>query len=199
MLPNAKVGSMCVTKREFDGFVSQGMLLSARELGLEDQREGLLTFEEDLKPGTSAQDLLGFGEYLLEVEPTPNRGDLLSLKGLAREVSALLGLRRRERKYPVYEETGEIDIRVGSKDCKRYRGAIVEGVKVKPSPLWLRKRLWQCGIKTINNLVDITNYVMLLEGQPLHAFDLKELRLPLLVRDASEGESLKTLLGPRKA
>ncbi|MDW8033019.1 MAG: phenylalanine--tRNA ligase subunit beta [Aquificaceae bacterium] len=197
-LPEAKVGSMCVKKREFEGFLSQGKLLSPRELGLEDQREGLLTFEEDIKPGTSAQDILGFGEYLLEVDPTPNRGDLLSLKGLAREISALLGLKKKERKYPLYEETGEIDIRVESKDCKRYRAATIEGVKVKPSPLWLKRRLWQCGIKTINNLVDITNYVMLLEGQPLHAFDLKELRPPLLVRDALEGELLKTLLGTEK-
>ncbi len=198
-LPNAKVGSMCITQRDFDGVASQGMLLSARELGLEDQSEGVLVLEEDLKPGTSAYDLLGFGEFILEIEPTPNRGDLLSVKGLAREISALLGVKKKPREYPEFEEFGKLEIRIESKDCKRYRGAIIEGVKVKGSPLWLRKRLWQCGVKTINNIVDITNYVMLLEGQPLHAFDLKELNLPIVVRDAREGETITTLMGSQKS
>ncbi|MFN4319903.1 MAG: phenylalanine--tRNA ligase subunit beta [Aquificaceae bacterium] len=197
-LPNSRVGSMCISARDFDGITSQGMLLSAKELGLEDQGEGVLTFEEDIKPGSSAYDLLGFGEYILEVEPTPNRGDLLSVKGLARDIGSLLRLRKKERKYPEYEELGELDIRLESKDCKRYRAAIIEGVKVKPSPLWLRRRLWQCGIKTINNIVDITNYVMLLEGQPLHAFDLRAINFPILVRDAYEGESIRTLMGTEK-
>ncbi len=197
-LPNSRVGNMCISARDFDGITSQGMLLSAKELGLEDQSEGVLTFDEDIKPGTSAYDLLGFGEYILEIEPTPNRGDLLSVKGLAREISALFGLRKKERKYPEYEDFGEIDIRIESKDCKRYRGAIIEGIKVKPSPLWLRRRLWQCGIRAINNVVDITNYVMLLEGQPLHAFDLKAISFPLLVRDAYEGENIRTLMGTEK-
>ena len=198
-LPNSRVGSMCIGVRDFDGIISQGMFLSAKELGLEDQSEGVLTFDEDISPGTNAYDLLGFGEYILEIEPTPNRGDLLSVKGLARDIGALFGLKRKERKYPEYEDFGELDIRIESKDCKRYRGAIIEGVKVKPSPIWLRRRLWQCGIKTINNVVDITNYVMLLEGQPLHAFDLKTINFPLLVRDAYEGEIIRTLMGTEKS
>ncbi len=197
-LPNSKVGSMCITQREFDSVVSQGMLLSAKELGLDDQSEGVLVLEEDIKPGTSAYKLLGFGESILEIEPTPNRGDLLSVKGLAREITALLGVKRKTREYPEFEEFGQLEIRLESKDCKRYRGAIIEDVKVNRSPLWLRRRLWQCGIKTINNIVDITNYVMLLEGQPLHAFDLEELRLPIVVRDAKEGEPITTLMGSEK-
>ncbi|HAV39470.1 MAG: phenylalanine--tRNA ligase subunit beta [Aquificota bacterium] len=197
-LPNSRVGSMCISARDFDGITSQGMLLSAKELGLEDQSEGVLAFDEDIKPGTSAYDLLGFGEYILEIEPTPNRGDLLSVKGLAREIGALFGLRKKERKYPEYEDFGELDIRIESKDCKRYRGAIIEGIKVKPSPLWLRRRLWQCGIRAINNVVDITNYIMLLEGQPLHAFDLKTISFPVFVRDAYEGEKIRTLMGTEK-
>lgn len=198
-LPNARVGEACITERSFDGVVSQGMFLSAKELGLEDKQEGVLTIGENIKIGTSAYDLLGFGEYILEIEPTPNRGDLLSIKGLAREISALLRLKRKERVYPQYEDFGHLDIRLESVDCKRYRGAIIEGISVKPSPLWLRKRLWQCGIKTVNNIVDITNYVMLLEGQPLHAFDLSKIKLPLVVRDAKSGESLKTLMGTEKS
>ncbi len=197
-LPNAKVGSMCITQRDFDGVVSQGMFLSAKELGLEDHSEGVLTFEEELKPGLSAYDLLGFGEHILEIEPTPNRGDLLSVKGLAREICAIMGVSKKERQYPAFEDFGDMDIRLESADCRRYRGAVIEGIRVKPSPLWLRRRLWQCGIRTINNVVDITNYVMLLEGQPLHAFDLKRLRLPLFVRDAREGERITTLMGSEK-
>ncbi|MFN7065066.1 MAG: phenylalanine--tRNA ligase subunit beta, partial [Aquificaceae bacterium] len=173
-------------------------LLSAKDLGFEDQREGVLVLEEDIKPGTSAYDLLGFGEYILEIDPTPNRGDLLSAKGLAREISALLGVSKRERPYPKYEEFGDIDIRIESKDCKRYRGAIIEGLKVKASSLWLRRRLWQCGIKTVNNIVDITNYVMILEGQPLHAFDKERISFPILVRNAQKGEVIRTLMGTEK-
>ncbi len=197
-LPHSKVGNICVMPRDFEGITSQGMLLSAKELSIEDQGEGVLTFEDDIKPGTSAYDLLGFGEYLLEIEPTPNRGDLLSVKGLSREIGALFGIPKKERAYPHYQEKGFIDIRIESKDCRRYRGAIVEGIKIKTSPLWLRKRLWQCGIKTINNVVDITNYIMLLEGQPLHAFDLEKLNPPVVVRDAKEGESIRTLMGTEK-
>jgi len=103
-LPNSRVGSMCIGVRDFDGIISQGMFLSAKELGLEDQSEGVLTFDEDISPGTNAYDLLGFGEYILEIEPTPNRGDLLSVKGLARDIGALFGLKRKERKYPEYED-----------------------------------------------------------------------------------------------
>lgn len=197
-LPNAKVGNVCITQRDFDGVVSQGMLLSARELGLEDQSDGVLVLYEDVKPGTSAYDLLGFGEYLLEIEPTPNRGDLLSVKGVAREISALFGLEKKRRDYPSFEDFGDVYARLESSDCKRYRLAVIEGLKVGPSPLWLRRRLWQCGIKTINNIVDITNYVMLLEGQPLHAFDLRKVAFPIVVRDAQEGEKLTTLMGTEK-
>ncbi|MCX8059895.1 MAG: phenylalanine--tRNA ligase subunit beta, partial [Aquificaceae bacterium] len=194
----SKVGSQLITTLDFDGVLSEGMFLSAKELGLQEQKSGPFYLEEPVEPGTPAEELLGSGDYLLEVEVTPNRGDLLSVKGLAREISALLGVPKRERPPMRYEEFGDLQVRLESPDCKRYRAGVVEGVKVKPSPLWLRRRLWQCGLKTINNVVDITNYVMLSEGQPLHAFDLKKLKLPLIVRDAKEGETLKTLLGVEK-
>lgn len=197
-LPNARVGSMCITKREFDGVVSEGMLLSAKELGLEEGSEEVLKVDEEFKVGTSAYELLGFGEHILEIEPTPNRGDLLSVRGLARELSALLGLKKKEKVYPDYKDFSDIDIRIESYDCLRYRGAVIEGLEVKRSPLWLRRRLWQCGIRSINNIVDITNYVMLQEGQPLHAFDLERIELPVFVRDAKEGERIRTLTGTER-
>ena len=198
-LPNAKVGERCVTKREFDGVVSEGVLLSPQDLGLEEDREGVLVLEGDLKPGTDASDLLGFGEKILILDITPNRGDLLSVKGLARDLSALFGLERKERRVPLFEEENGLEIRLEDRDCSRYRGVIVEGVRVGRSPLWMRVRLWQSGMRTINNVVDVTNYVLIQEGQPLHAFDLDTLEGGIVVRSARQGETIRTLDGEERA
>ncbi len=192
-LPNSKVGDRCITKREFDGILSEGMLLSAQELGLEEQSEGVLRFREDIKPGTDAGEQLGFGEKLIELDITPNRGDVLSVRGLARELSALFGLRKKEVSAPVLKELGELSISIEDRDCKRYRGVVIRGVKVGDSPLELRRRLWQCGLRSINNVVDVTNYILLQEGQPLHAFDLDRLEGGIVVRSAREGERIVTL------
>ncbi|WP_340690122.1 phenylalanine--tRNA ligase subunit beta [Hydrogenobacter thermophilus] len=197
-LPGAKVGELCITKREFDGVVSEGMLLSAQELGLEPHSEGVLKIWEAIKPGTSAYDLLGFGEYLLELEITPNRGDLLSVRGVAREVCAIFRRNLKKDKEVSFEEFGELDIQIIDRDCKRYRGALIEGVSVKDSPLWLRRRLWQCGVRSINNVVDITNYIMLRDGQPLHAFDADKLNGGIRVRSAKKGERITLLTGAEK-
>ncbi len=197
-LPNSKVGDRCITKRDFDGVVSEGMLLSAQELGVEDEREGVLIFWDDIKPGTDASELLGFGEKLLELDITPNRGDVLSVRGLARELSALFGLKRKEPPVRDYGEFGTLPISVEDEDCHRYRGVVIKGVSVGPSPLWVRKRLWQAGFKSINNVVDITNYVLLQEGQPLHAFDLDRLDGSVRVRSAREGERIRTLDGEER-
>ncbi|NPA32293.1 MAG: phenylalanine--tRNA ligase subunit beta [Aquificae bacterium] len=197
-LPNSKVGDRCVTKREIDGVLSEGMLLSAQELGLEEKSEGVLRLDEDLKPGTDASFVLGFGEPILVLDITPNRGDLLSVRGVAREVSAIFGLPKNELQEPAYEDRGELEIEIRDEDCGRYRGALIEGVSVKRAPLGIRKRLWQCGIKSVNNVVDITNYVMLREGQPLHAFDAKKLKGGIVVRSAKKGERITTLDGSRK-
>jgi len=197
-LPNSKVGERCITKREFDGVVSEGMLLSAQELGLEEHSEGVLRFSEDITPGTDAGELLGFGEKLIELDITPNRGDVLSVRGLAREVSAIFGLERREPEVNTFQEEGDISISIEDEDCRRYRGAIIEGVEIKPSPLEVRKRLWQSGLRPINNVVDVTNYILLQEGQPLHAFDLDKLEGGIVVRSAREGERITTLDGEER-
>ncbi|EDP76340.1 phenylalanine--tRNA ligase subunit beta [Hydrogenivirga sp. 128-5-R1-1] len=197
-LPNSKVGDRCVTKREFDGIVSEGMLLSAQEIGLEEHSEGVLRFHEDITPGTDAGELLGFGEKLIELDITPNRGDVLSVRGLAREIGAIFGLERREPEVRSLEETGDLSISIEDGDCRRYRGVVIEGVSVKPSSLEVRKRLWQSGLRPINNVVDITNYVLLQEGQPLHAFDLDRLEGGIVVRSAREGERIRTLDGEER-
>ena len=197
-LPNAKVGNACITKREFEGVVSEGVLLSAQELGLEEKSGGVLKIREEFKPGTDAREILGFGEPILEIDITPNRGDLLSVRGLARELSAIFGLSKKSPEEPSFEEFGEISIEIKDEDCKRYRGAIIEGVRIEESPLYIKKRLWQCGVKSINNVVDITNYVMLRDGQPLHAFDLDKLEGGIVVRKAQKGERILTLDGAER-
>ncbi len=197
-LPNAKVGNMCISKKNFDGVVSEGMLLSAQELELEAHSEEVLKIQEDFPPGTSAYDLLGFGEYILEIEITPNRGDMLSVRGVARELCAIFSKDLKEEKVVSFEDFGDIDIQILDSDCKRYRGALLESVVVKPSPLWLRKRLWQCGLRTVSNIVDITNYIMLRDGQPLHAFDADIIKGGIRVRKAKQGERVLTFTGTEK-
>jgi phenylalanyl-tRNA synthetase beta chain len=197
-LPNSRVGEVCVSKRKFGDVVSEGMLLSAKELGLEDGSEGVLKLEEDLKPGTDAKDLLGFGEKIIELDITPNRGDMLSVRGLARDISAIFGLERKSVETEPLEECGELSIEIEDGDCFRYRGVVVENVEVKNSPLKIRRRLWQSGFKSINNVVDITNYILLQEGQPLHAFDLDKLEGGIVVRSARKGEKIVTLDGEER-
>ncbi|WP_448587510.1 phenylalanine--tRNA ligase subunit beta [Thermocrinis sp.] len=184
--------------KEGDGVLvdtSRATLLSPSELGLEDSPEGVLIVDEEYALGTPAHKVIGFGEVLLEVEITPNRGDLLSVLGLAREISVLLDIPLRQREEWKLEDQGWLDIRIEDSDCKRYRGVLISGVKVNESPLWLKRRLWQCGLRSINNVVDITNYVMLERGQPLHAFDWKRIEGEVVVRSARKGESISTLSG----
>ena len=197
-LLGARVGDRVISKRDFFGVVSEGMLLSAQELGLEDSSQGVLVIEEKFSPGTPAKEVLGFGEYVLELEITPNRGDLLSIMGLAREISALFDLPLKEPQDKTFEDFGSVEVQIEDTDCKRYRAVLIEGVQVKPSPLWLRRRLWQCGIKSINNVVDVTNYVMLERGQPLHAFDWEKVNGPVVIRRAKKGEKINTLMGVEK-
>jgi len=197
-LPNSKVGERRVTRREFSGVVSEGVLLTPQDLGLEEEGEGVLSLEGDFRPGTNAEDLLGFGEKILVLDITPNRGDLLSVRGLARDLSALFGLGKKKRRVPAFAEGNDLDISVEDRDCSRYRGVVLEGVRIGRSPLWMRIRLWQSGIRTINNVVDATNYILIQEGQPLHAFDLDTIEGGIVVRSAERGETLRTLDGEER-
>jgi phenylalanyl-tRNA synthetase beta chain len=193
--PGARVGGRSVEKRPFGSVISEGTMLGPQDLGLEGGEGGVLKFRESLQPGTDIRTVLGFGEPLLELDVTPNRGDMLSVRGVARDLSALLGLPKRPRNVPTFEEKGEVPLEILDEDCWRYRGAVLTGVKVDTSPLFIRRRLWQAGIRTVNNVVDITNYVMIQEGQPLHAFDLRKIEGGLRVRSARKGERMRTLEG----
>ncbi len=194
-LPHSRVGDRCITKREVKGVLSEGVLLSAQDLGLEEKSEGVLKIKEEVKPGTDGAELLGFGEKIIEIDITPNRGDMLSVRGVARDVAAIFGLEKKTPEEKALSPIGDFPIEIRDSDCKRYRGVVIEGVKVGESPLFIKRRLWQCGIKTINNVVDVTNYVMLRDGQPLHAFDLDKLEGGIVVRSSRKGEKILALDG----
>lgn len=198
-------GGLRIKRSKLRGVESQGMLCSAVELGLAtktDADQGILLLDQDLEPGTNAAALLGLDDVILELGITPNRGDCLSILGLARETAALCGLRWQD---PA-ELAGLTDLAPGdcpvaieiddAEACLRYHGLVLTGVRVGPSPTWLQSRLASCGLRSINNVVDVTNYVMMELGQPLHAFDLNKLEGGrIVVRSARKAETIRTLDG----
>ena len=197
-LPNG----MKIKPAKIRGEPSSGMLCAADELGLSDDHSGLLLLPPDTAPGTPAARLLGPPETVLVVEVTPNRPDCLSLIGIAREVAVLTGARLRLPEPPADPAGREIDewIRVAVDDaegCPRYTARAIAGVKPGPSPDWMQKRLTLAGVRPINRLVDITNWVMLAVGQPTHAFDRELVRDEIVVRTARPGETLTLLDGKR--
>ncbi|BAZ45197.1 phenylalanyl-tRNA synthetase subunit beta [Chondrocystis sp. NIES-4102] len=185
------------------GEPSEGMICSLTELGLEKESEGIHIFsKDDLKPGDDVRPLLGLNDVILDLATTANRADALSMVGIAREVAALTGAKVRlpqvKQQNPQGDRSLTIDIQ--STACMAYIGTVVEGVKIAPSPDWLKWRLEAAGIRPINNVVDITNYILLEWGQPLHAFDREKLKqvagsdnLNIGVRFATSEEKLKTL------
>jgi phenylalanyl-tRNA synthetase beta chain len=180
------------------GTVSDGMILSERELELGLDHTGILVLPDPWEPGTPLADVFPLAEEVLEVETTPNRPDLLSVYGIAREVAALFGLelapppgRNPER---VGDETPSLEIR-DFDGCPRYVGRVFRDVRVAASPPWLKARLVAAGMRPISNVVDVTNYVMVALGNPLHAFDADTLRGGIVVRRADPGEELTTLDG----
>ncbi|AZB72723.1 phenylalanine--tRNA ligase subunit beta [Synechococcus elongatus] len=186
------------------GVRSEGMICSLSELGLTKESEGIHIFSEDadLKAGQPVGPLLGLDDVVLDLTSTANRADALSLIGIAREVRALTSaaLTLPEVELQTYSESPSLAIALQSEACSHYSGTIIEGVTIAPSPEWLQKRLQLAGIRTINNVVDITNYILLEYGQPLHAFDRQKLQaiagstnLAIGVRSAQAGETLKTL------
>lgn len=186
------------------GQSSQGMLCSEEEMGLTDKSDGIMILSPKAELGRSLADELGYDSVIFELGIAPNRPDCLSVFGIAREVSAILGQELKKPEFAL-EESGEsisdrVEVEVAdTKACPRYCCRLVEGVKVEPSPRWLRERLESSGVRSVNNVVDITNFVMLEQGQPLHAFDFDKLRGGRIsVRKASDGEVIETLDGARR-
>lgn len=219
--PFARTGTvmpdgLVIAKRKIRGAVSNGMLCSARELGLGDEHDGIYTLDTDAAPGTRLLDVLPLGDVRLELDVLPNRPDLLSHLGVAREVSALTRVTlRMPDELPPLPDTdavgasvfGETEatadgVTLTLKDtdaCPRYIAVVIRGVKVGPSPEWLTERLRALGVRSISNVVDATNYVLHGLGQPVHAFDLSMLAdRRIEVRATREGESLVTLDGVQR-
>ena len=181
------------------GILSEGMLLAEDELGLSTDHVGLMEIPQDLAVGRDFAEALGLADVVLEVAITANRADCLSVLGLAREVAALLDppLRHPEVNVAAAAAPG-LQARVTILDpvhCPRYAARLMTGLTVAPSPFWMRRRLQLAGLRAINNLVDVTNYVLLEFGQPLHAFDFERLRGgEIVVRLPKSGERTFTTL-----
>ena len=190
-------GGVEISQRAIRGVVSAGMLCSEDELGLSTAAAGILELGSDLDAGQSLADVLPIEDYVFDIGVTPNRGDCLGHVGVAREVAALSGapLCPPVIELPPVAPGEAVPVVIGDADrCARYIGRVIRGLSVAPSPFWLRRLLEAVGVRTINNLVDVTNFVMLELGQPLHAFDLRYLRgRRIEVRCAATGEQLPTL------
>ncbi len=189
-------------ERPLRGQVSQGMILAEDEVGLGADHDGIMLLPDGLSPGTPLADVLPLVDQVLDATPTMNRPDLLSMAGIAREVAALCGgeLRLPEPDDPPVANAEPVEIRVDDfEGCPRYIGRVFRGVRVGPSPQWLRSRLHLAGMRSISNVVDVTNYVMHVWGSPLHAFDRSKLAGGrIVVRRAHEEETLKTLDGTER-
>jgi len=188
-------------KAKIRGVESLGMLCAKDELGLGEDHSGLLVLDASLKPGTPLAAVMGPAETVFELEITPNRPDCLSIIGIAREVAAIYckplkmpSIELKESSEPVEKEVS-VEIKDSVK-CPRYTARVLKGAKIGPSPDWMKRRLEACGIRSINNVVDVTNYVLLETGHPLHAFDYTLLKDgKIIVRHAAKGEKFTTLDG----
>jgi len=201
-LPGADLGNgLVIAARKLRGVMSEGMLCSESELGLSDDHSGILFLPDDTPVGRPAGEALARPRVLV-TEPLSNRGDWMSVRGVAREASAVLGVAWKDE-APRAPDTpaGPWSVRIeDGADCPRYAGRVVEGLRPGPSPAWMAERLAVAGVRPISNLVDVTNYVLLEHGHPLHAFDLDRLTgREIGVRRARAGEKLVTLDGVERA
>jgi phenylalanyl-tRNA synthetase beta chain len=211
-LPGAVLpGNFVIKQSKIRGQLSDGMMCSAKELGVAEEAAGLLILTDRPALGTPINEVLPPGDTVFDIEVTPNRPDCLCHLGVARELAAWF---KQELVYPEIKFRGEIDASLGGaarpdllsavrveapEDCPLYTAHIITGVKIGPSPAWMQERLSAAGLRPINNVVDVTNYVMLEYGQPLHAFDAKQISGgQIVVRRAVDGEKLVTLDGKER-
>lgn len=210
LVPVAKIGATLpgdfkIKKTKLRGVESQGMICSGQELGLEGKylpkelQSGIYVFSEEYAIGADVLPIFGLDDTILDLDLTPNRSDCLSMRGVAYEMGALLNRSIKLPAQALTETSAKIEdlltLDVQDQDlCPRYAGKIVKNVTVAPSPMWLRNRLQAAGIRSINNIVDITNLILLEYGQPLHAFDYNKLsNQKVVVRRAKEQEKMQSL------
>jgi phenylalanyl-tRNA synthetase beta chain len=196
-LVGAKLPGIEIKQAKVRGIASFGMMCSEKELGLADESAGLMVLAADAVVGESIRKHLDLDDHLITLKLTPNRSDCLSLKGIAREVAALTGAPLQDVPPASIKQTGSQTRKVkltASAACPRYSGRVISGVNAKAAtPAWMVQRLQRCGLRSISALVDVTNYILLELGQPLHAFDLNKLNGDIEVRFARVGEKLKLL------
>ncbi len=222
-VPVAKVGAVLpsedggfkIKKSKLRGVVSCGMCCSKRELGRGTDHDGIWVLPEDAPVGVAMSEYLDEGDTVLDLEITPNRPDCLSVTGLARELGAMYltdvsdplpeAAARLEQLVDGVPASEDVTVTIADEDrCVRYNARVVEGVKVGPSPAWLAERVTAAGARSINNIADVTNYILFLYGQPLHAFDYDRLKgadgkVDVIIRPAKDGEAFTTLDGqPRE-
>ena len=204
LAPLARVGAVLpgdfnIKPAKLRGVESQGMLCAEKELGISDANAGLMELAADAPVGADLRQYLGLDDKVIEIGLTPNRADCLGIAGIAREVGLL---NRLPVQPPVFDPVGAtiddvvpVELQASAR-CPRYVCRVIRGVDVsRPSPLWLQEKLRRCGIRSIDAVVDVTNYVLLELGQPMHAFDLDALQGGIVVRTARPGESLELLDG----
>lgn len=209
MVPLAKIGAIIpggytIRSSKIRGETSEGMLCSEQELGIGDDAAGIMILPDNLPVGENLSDALDLTDIVLDVAITPNRSDCLSIIGIAREVAAITAAELRYPNVTVSENDEDIH-QITSVDildpdlCPRYSARIIKNVSIKPSPLWMRQRLEAVGLRAINNIVDVTNYVMMELGQPLHAFDFRFLEEGrIVVRRPRVGETFISLDGKER-
>lgn len=193
-------GDFKIKKSKIRGVESEGMMCSEVELGLKDTSDGIMILPPETPLGVDYSSLVG-SDCMFEAGVTPNRADLLSIKGMAREAAAVTGAVFHDKSFPVDEGEAQVagfvsvEIAPGA-PCRRYAAKVIEGVTIGPSPEEVRQRLEAHGIRSINNVVDVTNLVLLETGQPMHAFDLAKLKgKKIIVRQAVPGEKIVTIDG----
>jgi len=192
----------CLKAAKIRGVVSKGMVCSEMELGISDSHEGIMILPADAPLGAALSDYLG--DTVLDADVTPNRPDCLCVLGIAREAAAITGNSLPDPSVEYPEAGGPIEkqvsVEITAPDlCPRYCASLISGVKIASSPVWMQQRLLKCGMRPINNIVDITNYVMLEYGQPLHAFDRQRIKGgKIIVRRPAKGESITTLDGEKR-
>jgi len=196
IIPN---GGFEIKKNKIRGELSEGMICAEDELGLSADHSGIMVLKSDAKLGQSFADYIGSNDYSVEIGITPNRGDLFSHIGIAREIASIFNKKIVLPEIKIKEsnersdEYAKITIEA-TQYCKRFTGRVVKNVQIKESPDWLKKSLTAIGLRPINNIVDITNYVMMETGQPLHAFDYDKIgKKEIIVKTAKEGDKFTTL------
>src|SRR5690554_6481117 len=194
-------GNFKIKKSKIRGIYSNGMVCSLEELGIDHKfvdevyHDGIYYFNEPQEIGSDAIKVLNLDDVVLDLDITPDRGDLLSMLGIALDLSAIFNRPLKPLAYKtIYDDFSEqIDVKISTDKCLTYYASVIKDVEIKKSPTWLISRLIAFGIRPINNCVDITNYILALFGQPLHAFDYDKLGRKILIRMANEGEEITTL------